>query len=254
MIPVSLCIFAILMSFGPWSIFSISERSQVGRLKSLLVNNGVLINGKVTREHNVIPSRAAWQINSIISYLHDMHGYGMIQSWFNEPLLKQVGRTVAVNLEPPGVTGKLGITYFNPYFVDGGSIIRFSRMGVALNIDGYKRFIQNQNINENIKKFSPPGEGISYIVENNLSDMTVFATGKSGYKDSVKINCMGLFEKLMKEFGEEGIHNVPMDQMFITAGEGSLKVKVYFKDIELLRSGDRPIARRYSFDLLYLFD
>jgi hypothetical protein len=242
------------MSYGPWSVFSISERSQVERLRNLLVNNNVLMNGKVTREHNVVPSRAAWQINSIISYLHQTHGYNMIQPWFNEPLQKQVGRTVAVNLEPFNVTEKLGITYFNPYNGESSSIIRYSRMGVTLNIEGYNRIIQNQNIYENVKKYSPPGEEISYRVENNLTDITVFAKGKSGYKDSVRINCMGLFEGLIKEFGTEGTRNVPMDKMFITAGEGRLKVKLYFKDIDLVKSSDKTTAKLYSFDLLYLIE
>jgi len=254
MIPVSLCILAILMSFGPWSIFSISERSQVGRLRNLLINNGVLMNGKVTREHGIIPSRAAWQINSIISYLHNMHGYSMIQPWFNEPLLKKVGQTVAVNIDPSGVAEKMGITFSNPYFEEGGSMVRYLRMGVVLNIDGYNRIIQNQNIYENVKKFSPPGEGISYLVQNNLTDITLFAIGKSVDKDSVKINCMVLFDKLLKEFGEIGTHNVPPDKMFITAEGSRLKIKVYFKDIELSKSGDKSTVRRYSFDLLYLIE
>ena len=253
-IPISLCIFAILMSYGPWSIFSISERSQVERLRNLLGNNGVLMNGKVTREHSVIPSRASWQISSIISYLHDNHGYNMIQPWFNEPLLKQVGKTVAVNLEPSRVTEKMGITYSNPYFGGSGSMVRYYRDGETLDIGHYNRIIQNQIINEHVKKYGPTVEGIFYRVENNLTDMTVLANDKTGNMDSVKINFMGLFDILIKEFGEEGIHNVPGKNMFITAEGSNLKVKVYFKDIELLKSSDKITARRYSFDLLYLIE
>ncbi|MGZ4086128.1 MAG: DUF4153 domain-containing protein, partial [Bacteroidia bacterium] len=50
-IPVSLCLIAFLSSFGPWSSFSVSKRSQLNRLEELLRANGILVKGKISKQH-----------------------------------------------------------------------------------------------------------------------------------------------------------------------------------------------------------
>ena len=148
----------------------------------------------------------------------------------------------------------MGIPNFNSYSGENGSTVSFSRAGVTLDIDGYSRIIQNQNIYDYNMKNVLLGKEISYKVENNLTDMTILATDESGNKDSVKINCMDLFENLIKEFGEGGMHHVPQQRMNITAESGKLKVKVYFNEIELMKSSDKTTVKRFSFDLLYIID
>jgi len=46
-IPISFCLLSFLVSFGPWSIFSVSEKSQVTRLEKLLAKDSILFDGKV---------------------------------------------------------------------------------------------------------------------------------------------------------------------------------------------------------------
>jgi len=48
-IPVSLCLLALIISFGPWSAFSISEKSQVDRLQDLLTKNNILVNSRIQK-------------------------------------------------------------------------------------------------------------------------------------------------------------------------------------------------------------
>lgn len=85
-IPVSLSIVAILSVFGPWRAFSLSEKSQVERLKKLLVQNNILQNGKIIPANDTIPFQDEAQIASIIRYLDETHGYKKIQPWFERDL------------------------------------------------------------------------------------------------------------------------------------------------------------------------
>lgn len=85
-IPVSLSIVAILSVFGPWSAFALSEKSQVERLKKLLVQNNILQNGKIITANDTIPFQDEAQIASIIRYLDETHGYKKIQPWFERDL------------------------------------------------------------------------------------------------------------------------------------------------------------------------
>ncbi|MBI2271245.1 MAG: DUF4153 domain-containing protein [Bacteroidetes bacterium] len=82
-VPVSLCIIALLSSFGPWSAFSVGEHSQVTRLEKLLVKNGVLVDEKIKKANDTIPDQEALQITNIIHYLDKGHGYKLLQPWFS---------------------------------------------------------------------------------------------------------------------------------------------------------------------------
>ncbi len=85
-IPVSLCIIAFLSSFGPWSAFSISERSQIKRLEKILTKENILVSGKIKKSAPMFQGNNAATITSIIDYLEKMHGFKAIQPWFTQNL------------------------------------------------------------------------------------------------------------------------------------------------------------------------
>lgn len=85
-IPVTLCIIAFLSSFGPWSAFSVSEKSQVNRLEKLLTEEKILVQGKIKRAADTISDKNGRQIVSIVHYLNDHHGFNSIKPWFIENL------------------------------------------------------------------------------------------------------------------------------------------------------------------------
>ncbi len=60
-VPISLSLLLILGSFGPWGMFSWSERSQVNRLEKILTEAKILVNGKIVNE--VILPDSAIQFN-----------------------------------------------------------------------------------------------------------------------------------------------------------------------------------------------
>ncbi|QEK52551.1 DUF4153 domain-containing protein [Pedobacter aquae] len=65
MIPISLCVIAIIISFGPWGLQSISRNSQQKRLSTLLT-------AKADKERDQ-------EIRNIVDYLHDYHGIMALQ-------------------------------------------------------------------------------------------------------------------------------------------------------------------------------
>ncbi len=103
-IPTSLAVMLVLMSFGPWSMFSVSENSQVNRLEAMLSAQGVLVDGKISNEVTLIPGKQnnldtltkrndqkltdslRTEITSIMRYLDNHHGLDCIQPWFQQDL------------------------------------------------------------------------------------------------------------------------------------------------------------------------
>ena len=85
-IPLSLALVALLVSFGPWGAFNISLKSQENRFEKLLVKNDLLVNGKVIPARDSIPFHENKQLSSIINYLMEVHGYTTLQPYFTQNL------------------------------------------------------------------------------------------------------------------------------------------------------------------------
>jgi len=104
-IPTSLAIVLILVSFGPWGMFSVSERSQVNRLKTILEQSKILVNGKIKNEpiwvkdslprlyasnefknEGVLTDTLHNEVKSIVEYLDNHHGYASIRSWYQQDI------------------------------------------------------------------------------------------------------------------------------------------------------------------------
>jgi hypothetical protein len=65
-IPISLCIIALLCIWGPQSASSISEKSQVSRLVSFFEKRGAFLNGKLISLSDSVKNNEAYEISSFI--------------------------------------------------------------------------------------------------------------------------------------------------------------------------------------------
>ena len=104
-IPTSLAIVLILLSFGPWGMFAVSERSQVNRLKNILEKSKLLVDGKIQHEalwkkdslprlysvnefknEGVLTDTIHNEVRSIIDYLDNHHGFSSIRTWYKQDI------------------------------------------------------------------------------------------------------------------------------------------------------------------------
>jgi hypothetical protein len=103
LIPMSLALMLALTSFGPWGMFSVGERSQVGRLQRILSQAGILKDGKVQQEatwrvhrtdglvsddlnanNALLSDSLSNEVRSILDYLDTHHGFSAIRPWFGQ--------------------------------------------------------------------------------------------------------------------------------------------------------------------------
>ena len=71
-IPISLFIILILVSFGPWGAFKVSENSQINRFIRILRNNKILVNQEIIRPLK-ISGKDIDDLKSIYHYLDNNH-------------------------------------------------------------------------------------------------------------------------------------------------------------------------------------
>jgi hypothetical protein len=86
LIPLSLCVAAFLVTFGPWGSAGVSLYSQQRRLKGLLVKNKLFADGRITGATRQISLKDRKEISDITEYITQIHGYRVLQPWFHENL------------------------------------------------------------------------------------------------------------------------------------------------------------------------
>jgi hypothetical protein len=93
-IPISLSLFALVASVGPFSMLNVSTRSQIGELQELLEKNKRWADGKVKQSLVAVSSDDAERMNSILRYLDRREVLDQLDSWFDVPVseLPEVGR------------------------------------------------------------------------------------------------------------------------------------------------------------------
>ncbi len=84
-IPVSLCLIALGVSFGPLGAFAVSERSQLGRFEEILVEYGYLNEyGKAQKSDTKIPFKYLKELSSISYYIVEAHSEEVFLHFFDE--------------------------------------------------------------------------------------------------------------------------------------------------------------------------
>ncbi|HUU46213.1 MAG TPA: DUF4153 domain-containing protein [Acidobacteriota bacterium] len=244
-IPASICVLALLTSFGPWGVFSVSEKSQVGRLEELLTKNQLLIDGEVQKAQGQIPPADAEQISSIVRYLHDMHGYERIQPWFSESLRRDSAGLGLIDQPPAFVVNALGVEYAR-YPAFGGRDLRELRadLGRAVNIAGYDHLLVAQRLSVEMPEFGHPSGGAVCSIDTNLDVMTLRVVQGGATVDSAQISLRPFVDSLLKDHGSVDGDSISPERMSIQTATETMRLKVVLRKIEFRREGDefKPIA------------
>ena len=247
-IPVSLCILALFISFGPWSAFSVSESSQVDRLQSLLTKNHILVDIRIQKAPQSVSQDDVRQISSIISYLHDIHGYDQIQTWFQESL--RVAKLKPK--DPEQIASMLGIDYVNiRYSAHEDEIFFRSNQTGSIRVQGYDHMIRGQyfDIDQDYEVF--PNQEIRYRANASLDTITFMVISNETESASLQIDFKPLFNELLTHYGNLSVNNIPTEKMVVKAENQNLRIKIYFRYIRLNREDIIVKPMNYSVDILY---
>ena len=85
-LPVTLLIITLISSTGPLSSMNISKWSQMGRLETALIENGILVDTKVIKTDKELSKEDVATISGALDYVYQVHGIEALQPWFKEDL------------------------------------------------------------------------------------------------------------------------------------------------------------------------
>ena len=149
LIPISLCVVVLFSSFGPWGAFSVSLRSQMGRLNHYLGKNNMLNAGKIVPVKDTIPTKDENEISSITTYIVNVHGYHGLQGIFAQnldSLIRPKGEKVSeYSFDESGkIIALMNLRNAESYNI-GGKYFNYSASGAkaVTNISGFDYLIKN---------------------------------------------------------------------------------------------------------------
>lgn len=234
-IPLSLTVMLLLMSFGPWSMFSVSKRSQLNRLEKLLVQNEILKDGKIQNEtpwpsdndfynlsgysnEALLTDSIHKEVRSIVDYLDDFHGLDEMQPWFtqnvdslyNAMLLEEDHRYMDASRV---YMNMLGLKYETRYYPTSSKWYNFNSIDSAIiDVRGVDYVLSFTHYTYNTKwKKEFALEGVDYTMTFSDSDVSEFVlTSENG---TITFNLDEMVERVVKKHGAKSSDDLPANEM-----------------------------------------
>jgi hypothetical protein len=262
-IPQSLALIMVLTSFGPWGMFTVSEKSQVNRLMLLLEDAHIIIDGKVKNEviwiqdslptlhvekleinQHLVSDSIHNEMNSIINYLDDHHGFKSITSIFQQNIDSLI--TIAekgnkhVNKNEVYMN-TLGLQKYKSYNYDSNrsreNDFNFSTKNIDYTeITGYDFLIKNNYYNRNThtKRFTIKNE--TYCVDPIDSFdklMTIYTKS-----DQITFDLNILADRLINKFGEKTKSNLYRKELTIIRNTKTVALKIEIRNMYFEKEKD----------------
>ena len=278
-VPISLTTILIVIMFGPWGMFSISEKSQSGRLIELLERNNLLVDGKIINEpiwqmdqdgdfiyeneyknQEFIDNVDYMQVHSIVEYLGEYHDFSSISTIFNQnidSLLIQVKVKLEnrwIN-EDQVIMSSLGLD--NNYWNYNTSVIEDAvvpsnehKYSISENLDytaisGYDYYLKESVFNNSYNLFNIQGVNFDMYIDS----VNLILSIDNEVEEKIDLGLKKITAKLLDKYGTNyWIDNIsPADMTYITESI-DYEIKTIFTSIET-ESSSKVKVKRINIDL-----
>ncbi len=260
-IPTSLAIIAILISFGPWGMFSVSERSQVNRLRSILEQSNLLVGGKIQNEtvwiqdslpelhsisgaknDGILSDSLHNEVKSILDYLDDHHGFVSIRDWYSQDvdsivILQEASKTNSYsNREAELYMRTLGLQYnHRSTEIEKASIDFTSGYNNTIStVTGYDYLVEFSLFrigedNESNCSFMIDSIEFELAYSGNPKGLLVLKSNTG----TINFDIEELVNKLKQQYGDNPESVLPLSEMRLINSNDLFEVKIEFHSIRL---------------------
>lgn len=251
LIPASLCASTFLISVGPWGMFSVSEQSQVRRLKEMLIADSILVNGMVQKAPTPVSDDHELQISAILSYLHEVHGFAEIEPWFAKTLRSDSAGAGNRFKDPAYVADLLGVE-FNLYWATGqeNDFSVFIDPQTPISISGYDHMVRAEYgfIMANV---APAKESVTSEIETAADSVVVKFVTDSPPFDAVVIPLHPLIDRVISARADAHGLQIPGEKAMIEYETAGFRTKVVMLWAHLQRQDSTIVAKSYDVLIFY---
>ncbi|HKP94727.1 MAG TPA: DUF4153 domain-containing protein [Fibrobacteria bacterium] len=234
-LPASLCLVALLASFGPWGAFEVSRKSQVQRLKSMLESQGMLVGGKLAKAPGRIPRRVAREIGGIADYLEERERLSDLKPWI--PDMDDSGQTHSVAWHK-ALDGKfalleaLELPYMPPEATGPGraETVAFSCLTLSSSlrkVSGFDFLYADFQARPDPEGSPPMEEGFRFAFDTASGEIRFYARDTLGPVVDVGAH----FQSLRDRYPDAYNLNLPEGEMTLAGEDNALKVLVKLRTL-----------------------
>ena len=256
-IPASLGVIAFLISFGPWSAFSISEQSQKDRLENYLVQHEILMEGTIQKATEPVPFEDRKEISSILRYLNSMHGLKSIEQWFEEdlttrpPSVAGSDTTQPVNRYqlPQHVTERMGIEYVNQWEASPDDMPQrsySSKKQKITAIGSYDWMVSYHYPQPGFKdmEIKIGNDSLSIRTDPEQAWIKLFSNVETA--DTLLINLDPMIRELRQNYNASNSYNIPATVLKTESSNDWINAVLYFENLNMGAKEDKSVI--HSFD------
>jgi hypothetical protein len=258
-IPASLCILALLTTFGPWGAFQVSERSQATRLLALLNGNGMIQDGKAVRAERGVPFEDAREISSILRYLHAVHGFGALQPLFREKL-DTLGADVRIDRRsgftdagPRALASLLGVDYIQEWQERQSNTTRFeAEPQRTYQLTGFQILLRPVTLGRSDsvgRAYTTTAGTIRLSLRESALWVTVERTGAAPESIAMPLGEVG--QRLLRT--TRNPYGVPGDAMVSECSGTTFRIRLYMSVLAVEAKDENARVERVEGDLLLGF-
>jgi hypothetical protein len=277
-IPTSLAVLMLLVSFGPWGMFSVSEKSQVNRLKSILEKSNILLDNKVQNEpiwikdslpelfnqvdltnDNKLTDSLHNEVISILDYLDNHHGFSMIREWYKQDIDSLISTSIVKNKEDVRYYNEariymksLGLNYEYVEVEENVPNLEFVsiRDNLLKNVSGYDYVINFDYYSSEEKEYEISSfklDSIEYqLIISYNSKVNLTLKSKS---EIINFKMNEFVIDIKNKFNNNSNDHVPISSMMLMDSCKKLHIKIEFQNLELQNNKKENYIERVSGDV-----
>jgi hypothetical protein len=246
-IPISLCVVTLLSALGPWNATAVSRRSQLNRLREILIAEEVMVAGVIDSNPKQVAFEQRREISNLIHYIRDLHGLDRISDWYENP------EVLADDPRPNRALEEMGLKYISPWmrqpegFSVGGPVPNpLSLAGYDYSYDLSERFDTDTFHFRTL--LAERGEPLAGAIAELRLQETVLEVGSPSGADRLALDLAPLLLELKNK--EETGESIGPDDTSLAAENERYRIMLYLRNASGGGAGDSLVISNIAATLL----
>lgn len=241
-LPASIVLISLVVSFGPWGALSVSAASQTERLRHMLEKAGLLLNGQLQNIKDAPSGKELVQINQTIKYLHNIGR--------TDQLVKWSGGKISLDNQPKDIAAKLGIRYELYDVRNNSNYFSFQSIAASENnafmTHGYRYFWQISLFGQTAARNVRLDDKLAPLLVN-LKDNGRHITVSSAGRQIADFDLGSLVNRLISEGPNSG--QIPQEKLVLVSE--NKEVRLVITNINGSMKDGKPVSSFLSGFLFY---
>ncbi len=254
-IPTTMALAAVIISFGPWGAFEVSYRSQRGELVELLTQYNLLADGKITALKGEMPFADRKKLSSVLMYLEEHWGLERIGDLLPADITlnqksdgQRYYRYYSDASDTKKVLDKIGVKYVSDYEQENTqsnyfSVNTYQAQG-ALPVAGFTGAVilpcpGKWKDGKQAPSVVTTGDELTFELVDSCARLKVSKKGQPLFDRELAVIIKPLLDKHPQE---SNLNDLPPDELLFDAEEDTLKLRLFPWTIYGQRGADNKLT------------